>query len=220
MGDRGVGFQRRNDIDWVRILAVFLLIPFHTARIFDTFEPFYVKNQELSPWLSYAVVAFLSKWQMPLLFFLAGASTWYSLTKRSGLRYAGERLKRLMVPFIFGTLVIVPPQMYFALLHHGNTPSSYLAYYPTFFRIRPAGMSDYTGVGFTWAHLWFILNLFVIALAALPVFLVMKKRAAVRVGKGFSPLMTKGPAIFLFARRFHSCCTFCRKWMANRFSCT
>jgi hypothetical protein len=31
----------------MRILAVLLLIPFHTARIFDIFEPFYVKNAEL-----------------------------------------------------------------------------------------------------------------------------------------------------------------------------
>jgi hypothetical protein len=40
--------ERQNDLDWVRILAVLLLIPFHTARIFDTFEPFYVKNKDLS----------------------------------------------------------------------------------------------------------------------------------------------------------------------------
>ena len=29
--------QRRYDIDWLRVLAVLLLFPFHTARIFDTF---------------------------------------------------------------------------------------------------------------------------------------------------------------------------------------
>jgi hypothetical protein len=35
---------RRHDLDWLRILAVLLLIPFHSARVFDTFEAFYVKN--------------------------------------------------------------------------------------------------------------------------------------------------------------------------------
>ena len=52
--------ERRNDIDWMRILAVLLLIPFHTARIFDIFEPFYVKNAELIPWLSYLVIRFFN----------------------------------------------------------------------------------------------------------------------------------------------------------------
>ncbi|MFA9406243.1 MAG: hypothetical protein ACERKX_10575, partial [Anaerolineales bacterium] len=39
---------RRYDIDWLRVLAVLLLFPFHSARIFDTFSTWYVKNAELS----------------------------------------------------------------------------------------------------------------------------------------------------------------------------
>ena len=31
-------------LDWVRILAVLLLVPFHTARIFDTFEELYTRR--------------------------------------------------------------------------------------------------------------------------------------------------------------------------------
>jgi peptidoglycan/LPS O-acetylase OafA/YrhL len=55
MGKTGIAFERRKDLDWLRILAVLLLIPFHTARIFDTLEPFYVKNTDLSIWLTHAV---------------------------------------------------------------------------------------------------------------------------------------------------------------------
>jgi glucan biosynthesis protein C len=190
--------ERRNDIDWMRILAVLLLIPFHTARIFDIFEPFFVKNAELSVWLSYLVIFFLSKWQMQLLFLLAGASTWYALRRRSGGQYIGERLKRLLVPFIFGTLVIVPPQMYFALLHRSNAPASYLAYYPHFFELN-LDVPDYFGIGFTWAHLWFILNLFVISLIALPLFLSLKTRGGQRITAGVGAFLERGPAIFLLA---------------------
>lgn len=191
--------ERRNDIDWIRILAVLLLIPFHTARIFDIFEPFYVKNAGLSVWLSYLVVYFLSRWQMQLLFLLAGASTWYALKRRSGGQYVGERLKRLLVPFIFGTLVIVPPQMYYALLFRSNAPASYLEFYAQFFQIRPPGMSDYTGIGFTWAHLWFILDLFVISLIALPLFLGLKTGTGQRITAGLGTFLERGPAIFLLA---------------------
>ena len=35
---------RRRDIDWLRIAAVLLLIPFHTARVFNWEEDFYIKN--------------------------------------------------------------------------------------------------------------------------------------------------------------------------------
>jgi len=198
MSDTGPKPERRNDIDWLRILAVLLLIPFHTARIFDIFEPFYVKNAELSPWLSYLVIRFLNMWQMQILFLLAGASTWYALRRRGGGQYVGERLKRLLVPFLFGTLVIVPPQMYFALLHRSNAPDSYLAYYPHFFELH-LDVPDYTGIGITWAHLWFILYLFVISLIALPLFLGLKTGIGGRITAGLGAFLERGPAIFLLA---------------------
>ena len=53
----------------------------------------------LSKGLSY-FVEYLGPWHMPLLFFLAGASTWFALSHRSGRQYAGERFKRLFIPFI------------------------------------------------------------------------------------------------------------------------
>lgn len=41
--------QRRWDIDWLRILAVVgLLVPYHTYRVFDIWEDWYIKNEELS----------------------------------------------------------------------------------------------------------------------------------------------------------------------------
>jgi fucose 4-O-acetylase-like acetyltransferase len=95
-------------VDWLRILAVLLLFPFHTLRVFNS-EPFYVKASTLSSAADW-VISFTGVWHMPLLFFLAGCSTYFALRKRTAGQYALERVKRLLVPLIFGIFVLVPPQ--------------------------------------------------------------------------------------------------------------
>jgi glucan biosynthesis protein C len=165
-------------IDWLRVLAVLLLILFHSARIFDIWDPFYAKNSTTSSFLSYSVITFLNQWQIPLLFLLAGASTWYALRIRSGRQYAAERFKRLLLPFLFGILVIVPPQAYLARFQKPNYSATYLQFLPDYFHIQ-GDLSGYIGL-FTPAHLWFILFLFVFALAALPLFLYLKSEAGNR----------------------------------------
>jgi glucans biosynthesis protein C len=157
--------DRRYDLDALRVLAVLLLIPFHSTRVFDIFDPFYVKNPETSVGLSWAVVAFLNPWHMPLLFVLAGAATWLALGHRHPTAYLGERTRRLLVPFLFGILVIVPPQTFLASRFRGDHGSvgSFLGDYWTV----EGDLSGYSG-SFTPAHLWFIGYLFLFSALALP----------------------------------------------------
>lgn len=165
---------RRHDLDWLRMVAVLLLIiPFHSARVFDVLDPYYVKNAQTSEGLSW-VVAFLNPWQLPLLFVLAGAAAWFALGHRTTGEYAVERYKRLLVPFVFGVLVIVPPQAYLALRFRGHAvpPRSFLADYWTI----KGDLTGYTG-NWTPGHLWFIGFLFVFSLAALPLFARLRPRS-------------------------------------------
>jgi glucan biosynthesis protein C len=178
--NKSVKPERRYDVDWLRVLAVLLLFPFHTARIFDTFDNFYVKNDQLSGALTY-IIAYLNPWHMPLLFLLAGAATYFALRFRSGGQYALERFKRLLIPFIFGVLVLVPPQSYLGLRNHSNYSGSFLQWYPSFFKINAADLDGYFLGGFTPAHLWFIFYLFVFALVALPLFLFLRSASGQKV---------------------------------------
>ncbi|HEY7754602.1 MAG TPA: acyltransferase [Actinomycetota bacterium] len=164
---------RRYDLDALRVIAVLLLIPFHSARVFDTFDTFYVKSPQTSRGLSWAVVAFLDPWHMPLLFVLAGAATWLALGHRSPGAYRAERFKRLLIPFLFGLVVLVPPQAYLAQRFRGGHASigAFLADYWTV----EGDLSGYTG-SFTPAHLWFIGFLFVFSLLALPLFTRWRRR--------------------------------------------
>jgi glucan biosynthesis protein C len=160
--------DRRYDLDALRVLAVLLLIPFHSARVFDVFDPFYVKNPQTSDGLSWAVVAFLNPWHMPLLFVLAGAATWLALGHRGPKGYVSERTKRLLIPFLFGVLLIVPPQGFLAS-HFRGSDGSVLSFLGDYWTVE-GDLSGYTG-SWTPAHLWFIGYLFIFSLVALPLLL-------------------------------------------------
>lgn len=185
--------ERRYDLDWLRVLAVLLLLYFHTAAIFYVGElgEFYVKNEK-SSYAMNCLIAFVHQWHMPLFFLLSGAGTWFALSFRSVVDYVQERFKRLFIPFLFGTLVLVPAQVYYRLLSNPSYQDSYLQFYPQFFNgIRPQG-------NFEWAHLWFALYLFVFSLVALPLFVHLKEAGAHLLSK-LAVGMEKPGAIFLLA---------------------
>jgi peptidoglycan/LPS O-acetylase OafA/YrhL len=172
--------ERRWDIDWLRVLVILLLVPYHTARIFDH-DLFYVKNGQLTSVFSYGLVRLGDAFAMRLLLFLSGAATWFALRRRSGGRYALERLQRLLVPFVWGLLVLAPPNAYFARRIHAGYEGSYIQFYPRFFEVGPGGVFlDFAG-SFTMAHLWFILILFVLSLVALPLCLLLRRESGKRL---------------------------------------
>jgi peptidoglycan/LPS O-acetylase OafA/YrhL len=159
------GYVRLHYIDWLRVLAVLLLFPFHTLRVYNAGEAFYVKGAQLSNAVD-AVVDFIGLWHMPLLMLLAGCSTYFALRKRTSRQYLGERLVRLGVPFVFGLFVLCPPQCWYGGRFNSGYAGSYWSYLANgdFFRFD---ISDYDG-GFGTCHLWFILALLLISIVLLP----------------------------------------------------
>lgn len=148
---------RRHDADWLRVFAVLLLFVFHVSKVFDVAPFYHIKNVELVPSLD-LLTHFIHLWHMPLFFALAGWSLCASLKVRGTQGMLRERARRLLVPLIFGIVVICPVIKYYELrsglslsirgLETGvEFHESFLAYWPTFF----AGLDR-----FTWAHLWFI----------------------------------------------------------------
>ena len=162
-------FARQHYIDWLRVLAVLLLFPFHTLRVYNL-ELWYVKAAHLSTAVTY-LLDFISAWHMQLLFLLAGASTCFALRKRGNRQYVGERLLRLGIPFVFGVLVLVPPQCYYGARSNAGYTGSYWDYVSSgdFFRFSSEAHSDYYGY-FGFGQLWFIILLLVLSLIALPLF--------------------------------------------------
>jgi peptidoglycan/LPS O-acetylase OafA/YrhL len=175
------------------VLAVFLLFYFHTAAIFYTgsLGEFYIRNNLPSPEMI-TFISFVHQWHMPLFFLLSGAATWFALRARTASQYAAERFKRLFIPFLFGTLVLVPPQVYYRLLSNPNYHDSYFQFYPHFFNgVRPKG-------NFEWAHLWFVVYLFTFSVLALPLFVYLKEAGQGWLSK-LAALVEIPGAVFLLA---------------------
>ncbi|RJP74037.1 MAG: acyltransferase [Candidatus Abyssobacteria bacterium SURF_17] len=158
--------ERRYDIDWLRILAVLLLIPYHTAVIFNRGYVSYIKAEPNAAMEAFAY--FLNQWHMALLFLVSGAAAWFSLQSRGGFQFFRERINRLIIPLIFGTFAVVPVQVYFQRLYYHEFSGSYIQFYPhSFDGIYPHG-------NFTWGQLWFLAYLFVFSVLTLPLFLYLR----------------------------------------------
>lgn len=149
---------RRYDLDWLRLIAIVILLFYHTGMWFSTWG-WHVKNNELSRTFDFWMVWF-HPWRMPLLLFISGAGTYMALGKRTRKQFVGERFRKLFIPLLFGMFVIVPPQIYFEYI---NKYDSYWDFYKTVFEFRP-----YPGGSFSWHHLWFVLYLLIYSLALLP----------------------------------------------------
>jgi hypothetical protein len=163
--------ERRNDIDWLRIGATYLLFLFHIGKIFDVTPFYHIKNAELSPAFDY-LTGFIHQWQMRLFFLLAGWSLFASLAARGKRTFLAERTRRILVPFAAGCLLFGPFLRYAEVLNGtfvtpggAEVPgafagASFLEFLPHFFTFE----------AFSWAHLWFLIYLYVFTRLYLPLF--------------------------------------------------
>ena len=156
--------MRKNFIDNLRWMDVFLLIPYHAAQAFDTWGEmnymYYWPNRAIS-----SFIVFFSPFFMPILFLLAGMSTRYALNKRTYRQYIVERVKRLIVPFLFGTLVFCPILAYIGDVSNYAYNGSFFEHYAVFFTKWTDG-TGYDG-SFNVGQFWFLLFLFLISLASI-----------------------------------------------------
>jgi peptidoglycan/LPS O-acetylase OafA/YrhL len=178
---------RRYDLDWLRFIAIVILLFFHTGMLFNPWE-WHIKNNETSESFRYWMVWF-HFWRMPLLLFISGAGTYMALGKRTPGQFTGERFKRLFIPLVFGMLVVVPPQIYF---EHIKKYDSYWDFYKTVYEFQP-----YPGGSFSWHHLWFILYLFFYSLIAIPVLIFLRSPKSLRFKEKVFKILSS-PAGILF----------------------
>lgn len=182
---------RRYDLDWLRVLAFALLILYHTGLVFVGWK-FHLMSHTTSPALELPM-EFLNQWRMPLLFVISGVGVTFALGRRTAGQFAGERVRRLLLPLVFGMCVVVVPQVYYQRLSEGAHYASLLDFYPHYFNgAAPKG-------NFTWNHLWFIAYLLVFSLLSLPLFVQLRKPAAQAALARLGQWLSRPGAVLLFA---------------------
>lgn len=134
---------RRYDIDAMRVIAIGLLLIYHTAICFQPWGAMIGFLVAPRSWPEiWPAMSMLNVWRIPLLFFVSGMGLQMAMGRYTLKQVWLERIKRIGIPLLFGSMVVVPLQTMIILYYYQQTP----AYIP--------GM----------AHLWFLGNILVYAL--------------------------------------------------------
>jgi hypothetical protein len=145
---------RRYDIDWLRVIAIGLLLIYHISIGFQPWGVFigFIQNNESLDWI-WTPMSMLNIWRIPLLFFVSGMGVYFAIQRRNWKELITERSRRILIPFIFGMIAIVPLHIYLWLDYY-NQDMKYLP--------NPA-------------HLWFLGNIFIYVVIFSPLFFLIKK---------------------------------------------
>jgi glucan biosynthesis protein C len=182
--------QRLYALDWLRVGAFMLLVPYHTGMFFVTWE-FHFKNPETTHNLEFPML-FLNGWRLSLLFLIAGIAAGRVLMRHSRKEFVKERFVRLFIPIVVGMLVIVPPQIYYEhLFNHTHEYASYLDFWATVFQFKP-----YPKGSFSWHHLWFVVYIFVYSLLILPLTKYFQSQNGTRFLDRFTAYFAQGYRIY------------------------
>ena len=148
-------------LDWLRILAFALLVPYHVGMYYVSWD-WHVKSAAASTAIE-PLMQLSSPWRLSLLFFIAGAASQALLRKnKGGIGFVGQRSKQLLWPLLFGMFFIVPPQAYYEVVTKVAYAGSYLDFMQRYVQAYH-GFCRGTDCLIlpTWNHLWFLPYLWV-----------------------------------------------------------
>jgi len=169
-----ISTTRRYDLDWLRVFATLIIFLFHAAKPFIN-DLWHIKNAQVDPVLDFTS-GLVDVWMMPLLFVVSGMSIALSLRSRTARTFIQERVRRLLIPFLFGILLLSPVQVYVERLHYQQFEGSFFQFLPHAFDGFYLG---YGGTGnFAWMgiHLWYLGALLIYSCLLLPLFLALSRR--------------------------------------------
>lgn len=188
---------RVHHLDWLRVFATLLLIPFHCLEAFG-FNAYYINASNRA--YPYEVAAnLIHLWHMPLFFFIAGYASTMVMQANAPQRFIASRLRRLGVPLAFGMLTFVPLVGYMSdKSEKGAVAMSFVEYYPWFFRFHQGDLAGFTG-GLSTHHLWFLVYLLGFSLIGVALFRWLETPAGRRLLERLSDSLSHSPYLLFLA---------------------
>ena len=98
-------------------------------------------------------MSMINVWRIPLLFFVSGMGVCFAIRRRNWKQLILERTRRILLPFLFGMVFIVPVHMVI-----------WQNYYNQDISFMPQQ-----------GHLWFLKNIFIYVVVLSPIFFYFKK---------------------------------------------
>lgn len=118
---------------------------------------------------------------MPMLFFLAGMFVLSSLKRRGFIDFCKEKFFRLILPFLIGIFIIVPPQTYTKYLLKNDGSIGFIDYFFNVYLFKNMSSSGF----------WFLYFLFVLTFILVGLFYAFP--ACIRALKSFASWLVKKP---------------------------
>lgn len=169
--------ERRYDVDWLRILAMGLLIIYHIVICFQPWAVLikFPQNEQLLEWI-WIFMAMINVWRIPILFLVSGMGVCFAMERRNWKQLITERTVRILVPYLFGILVLGG---FFAIaLPHWGWDAEYTIQF---------------------GHLWFLLNIYLYTACLLGVLMYLKDNPDNSYFRILSKLIRWPPGLFLLA---------------------
>lgn len=169
---------RRFDLDWLRVGVFGLLIFFHIGMLYVENWGYHFKSQYQWQGLEMAMLM-ISPWRMAILWLISGIAIRFLLVKVSIERFIFLRSIRLLLPLLFGILVVVPPQLYVEMTQKAGLDMSYWQFMLEFFSADTTLFNDFqAGI---WPHidvnhLWYLRSLWQYSLALVCLLPVLNAR--------------------------------------------
>jgi len=161
--------ERIHYLDWLRISAFALLILFHSWQPFNNFH-WLIKSPYRTA-VADVLTVFFHTWRLYLIFFVSGVGTFLALRSR-GRKFFTDRFQRLIVPFLFGIIVVIPCQYYYQKLQ--KQPDllfcDFIVHYPQFIASRPYKFDLFQWLLELGIHLWYLPSLFIMTVILYPVY--------------------------------------------------
>lgn len=173
-------------LDWIRVAAFGLLILYHVGMFYVTWD-WHVKSDHVGHAIE-PLMLLVNPWRLTLLFLVSGAATRFMAERLGAGALARRRTARLLVPLVFGMLVVVPPQSYYEVVEAIGFDQGYLHFWGRYLVADPT-FCDAEGCLTvpTWNHLWFVAYLLVYTLI-LAALLAFFRAPLIRLGEWLAGL--------------------------------